>query len=280
MNLTARKEAKEQGLKRYFTGEPCRNEHVSERLSTDGRCTQCKSNCDAKYNEENKSKIKTQKQRFYQNNKEEIKARVKSNYYKNPEVRIAYNDKNKVKIKEVRTKYYHENKSYFKEHKSTPEQMEKSRVRARKKRIYMIEEIGIENVRRIENEKKRGQEVSLHVKTSRMEYWRERRRTDPDHMMLCSCRQMLRRCLDSTGEKKNNRTEQILKYTKSELKSHIESQFVDGMTWDNRSEWHIDHIKPISLFIKEGETNPAIINALSNLQPLWAKDNLLKGASY
>ena len=280
MNLTARKEAKEQGLKRYFTGEPCINGHFSERLSANGRCAQCKSNCDAKYNEENKSKIKTQKQRFYQNNKQEIKAIVKSNYQKNPEARIAYNDKNKVKIKEARTKYYHENKSYFKAYKSTPEQMEKSRVRMNKKRVAMVEELGIEKVRHIEAEKKRGRAVSSHVKAARLEYWRERRLNDPDYMMLLTCRKILKRALNSSGRKKNDRTELLLKYTRAELKSHIESQFVDGMTWDNRSEWHIDHIKPLSLFIKEGETNPAIINALSNLQPLWAKDNLSKGASY
>tara|TARA_R110000772_G_C13143657_1_gene424273 strand:+ start:139 stop:792 length:654 start_codon:yes stop_codon:yes gene_type:complete len=69
-------------------------------------------------------------------------------------------------------------------------------------------------------------------------------------------------------------------YTAGQLKNHIEGQFTNGMAWDNRNEWHIDHIKPVSAFIKEGITDPAIINALSNLQPLWAKDNLSKGAKY
>ena len=68
-------------------------------------------------------------------------------------------------------------------------------------------------------------------------------------------------------------------YTQSEFVDHIESLWEVGMAWSNRSEWHIDHIKPVSLFIKEGITDPATINALSNLQPLWAKDNLSKGAS-
>jgi hypothetical protein len=52
-----------------------------------------------------------------------------------------------------------------------------------------------------------------------------------------------------------------------------------GMSWANRSEWHIDHIKPLSLFAKEGVYDLNIINALSNLQPLWAKDNLEKHAN-
>ena len=52
------------------------------------------------------------------------------------------------------------------------------------------------------------------------------------------------------------------------------------MTWENRGDWHIDHIKPMSLLIKEGVTCLRIINALSNLTPLWAHDNRSKGASY
>lgn len=60
----------------------------------------------------------------------------------------------------------------------------------------------------------------------------------------------------------------------------LESLFLNGMSWGNRSEWHIDHIKPIKAFLDEGETNYNIINNPSNLQPLWAKDNLSKGAKY
>ena len=72
--------------------------------------------------------------------------------------------------------------------------------------------------------------------------------------------------------------ESLLGYSYSDLKIHIERQFVDGMTWENRSDWHIDHIVPISHYTKQGITDPAIINRLSNLQPLWAKDNRSKGA--
>ena len=71
-----------------------------------------------------------------------------------------------------------------------------------------------------------------------------------------------------------------LGYTQAEFIENIEKQFQEGMTWERRSEFHIDHIKPISLFLKEGVTDIKIINALSNLQPLWAKDNLIKGSTY
>ena len=58
--------------------------------------------------------------------------------------------------------------------------------------------------------------------------------------------------------------------TKEEFIEHIKEQFVEGMTWDNRGKytWHLDHIHPIS---KGGS------NHYTNIQPLWAKDNLAKG---
>jgi len=64
-----------------------------------------------------------------------------------------------------------------------------------------------------------------------------------------------------------------------ELMNHIELQFLDGMNWDNRSEWHIDHIIPCALFdLSDIEEQKACFN-WENLQPLWAYDNLSKSSS-
>jgi len=71
-----------------------------------------------------------------------------------------------------------------------------------------------------------------------------------------------------------------LPYSQDDFKFHIESQFQEGMSWENRSEWHIDHIKPLSLFIKEGIYDLNIINDLDNLKPMWAKDNLEKSSKF
>jgi hypothetical protein len=73
-------------------------------------------------------------------------------------------------------------------------------------------------------------------------------------------------------------SKKILGYSAKDLCAHIESQFAPGMSWQNRGAWHIDHIKSVSSFFNEGITDPKIINALSNLRPLWAQDNLNKGA--
>jgi hypothetical protein len=77
-----------------------------------------------------------------------------------------------------------------------------------------------------------------------------------------------------------SKKERLLGYTIEQLTQRIEFNFKDGMSWDNKSEWHIDHKKPISRFLSQGITDPKIINALSNLQPLWAKENLSKGSKF
>ena len=57
------------------------------------------------------------------------------------------------------------------------------------------------------------------------------------------------------------------------LRDWLEMHFAEGMSWENRSEWHIDHIRPIASF--EDPADPACWH-WSNLQPLWADDNLKK----
>lgn len=109
---------------------------------------------------------------------------------------------------------------------------------------------------------------------------RERYQTDPVYRMKRSMRSLIRNTCLAIQNVKNDRTHILLGYSPKELKEHIEGLFQDGMSWDNYGEWHIDHRKPINAFIHEGITDPAVINALDNLQPLWALDNLIKGDYY
>lgn len=67
-----------------------------------------------------------------------------------------------------------------------------------------------------------------------------------------------------------------------ELKNHLESKFQSGMTWDNygKSGWHIDHIRPLSSFDFKDPKQLGEACHYTNLQPLWAKDNIAKGDKY
>jgi len=64
------------------------------------------------------------------------------------------------------------------------------------------------------------------------------------------------------------------------LMGYLEAQFKDGMTWDNYGEWHIDHIKPCSSFDLLKYEEQLVCFHYSNLQPLWAIENLIKGDRY
>jgi hypothetical protein len=81
------------------------------------------------------------------------------------------------------------------------------------------------------------------------------------------------------------KTEDIIGCSSEEFKTHIEKQFTEGMSWNNYNEWHLDHIKPISMFNlivddKLDETEVKKANHYTNLRPLWAKDNLSKSNNY
>lgn len=62
--------------------------------------------------------------------------------------------------------------------------------------------------------------------------------------------------------------------------NHIESQFTEGMTWENYGlkGWHVDHIKPLSSYDLTNEEEVKKACHYSNLQPLWWEDNLKKGS--
>lgn len=80
--------------------------------------------------------------------------------------------------------------------------------------------------------------------------------------------------------KRGRRWESLVGYKTADLVAHIERQFVRGMTWENMSEWHIDHILPLASFVFSDASHPEFRAAwaLTNLRPLWSEQNLAKRA--
>lgn len=83
-----------------------------------------------------------------------------------------------------------------------------------------------------------------------------------------------------SNAKKAYGTEKLIGCTFQEAREHIEKQFKVGMTWENhgRYGWHIDHIIPCASFdLTDIEQQKKCFN-YTNLQPLWAEENIAKGA--
>ena len=105
---------------------------------------------------------------------------------------------------------------------------------------------------------------------------RRRRMKDPRHKIAARVSTSI--YISLLGQRKHKPTFQLLGYSRDELMQHLERQFLRGMTWDNYGEWHIDHIVPLSSFNITDSRSPDLVAAwaLTNLRPLWARDNILK----
>ena len=86
----------------------------------------------------------------------------------------------------------------------------------------------------------------------------------------------------AASKNQNTKYLNILGYSKEELKNHLEKQFTKDMTWKafRDGDIHIDHIKPQSLFNLKDINHVKECWSLNNLQPLWAKENIVKSNKY
>ena len=243
MEIISREQAKERGLKRYYTGSPCRHGHLVERQTSDGRCIECRDiNSKIQYEKSREERLKRRKE-YYQENKAKTLAKINEYYMNNKEEILEYKKKwyseNIDKIKILQKQYYEDNKEEISRYKK--DWTEKNRDNLNEKR-------------------------------------RCRYKTDEKVKMKV----FMGRCVRDILVNKLKTTVEILGYTPEDLVEHLENQFDSEMSWDNYGVygWHVDHIIPVDYYLKSGVTDPAIVNALSNLQPMWASENLSKGAKY
>ena len=107
--------------------------------------------------------------------------------------------------------------------------------------------------------------------------YREKWKTDIQYRLSNRLRKRLHNILNN--DQKSGSAVKDLGCTIDELKIYLESKFQPGMTWDNWTidGWHIDHIKPLASFDLSDRKQLLEACHYTNLQPLWAKDNLEKG---
>lgn len=128
----------------------------------------------------------------------------------------------------------------------------------------------------LEKRKLRRERNRAHENKMKQANAKKRRATDPMFQLRDSIRARIVAALKAKGTEKKSGTEEIIGCSIAELKRHIEKQFLPGMDWSNRNEWHVDHIVPLST--AKDEADVIALCHVSNLRPMWAADNLKKSS--
>ena len=102
----------------------------------------------------------------------------------------------------------------------------------------------------------------------------KKRKKDPIYKMQLNIRWLVNDSMRKNGYTKKSRTQEILGCSWEFFKNYIEQRWKEGMTWENRGKWHLDHIVPISSANTEKEILK--LNHYTNFRPLWAFDNISK----
>jgi len=114
----------------------------------------------------------------------------------------------------------------------------------------------------------------------RREYERRGRQNNPNVRLKIVLRNRLRKALRRSKNYGRTKLVSLLGCTIPDFRIYLESKFEVGMSWANYgSEWHIDHIIPIAIFDLSKQEHQKRCFHFSNLQPLWAHENMVKHAS-
>jgi hypothetical protein len=109
---------------------------------------------------------------------------------------------------------------------------------------------------------------------------RRRRLTDPQYAILCRLRSSLHNALKKAGQKKTRTTFKLIGIPIQEFLKYLESLFQPGMSWENRAEWHIDHVRPCATFELSDPEQQRQCFHYTNLQPLWGVENMRKNSHW
>jgi len=223
--------------------------------------------------------IKEKSKQYYLENKEEIKIKTKE-----------YAKLNSDTVKENKKKYREENKDKIRDGAKRFREENKEKVSEEKRRYYNENKESIIEYRKEYYEKNkdaisiRNKEYVLLHKEERAayqkEYHKNRRAEDIEYRIVSAMRCRIRDAIYNNFATKSDTTRNLLGCEISELKTHLESQFVDGMDWSNygkdMGQWSIDHIIPCASFNLLDEKEQRKCFHYTNLQPLWHIDNIKK----
>lgn len=184
-------------------------------------------------------------------------------YLKNREQNLLnmreYKKNNSQKIKD----YYVNNQEKYQQYRDSKKDLTKSYM----KDYYL---------NNLENRKKYLEETKDIRNSKRNVSEKKRRNDDLLFKLKIYLRNRVGFYLKKNSYSRKNTTFEIVGCTPQELKLHLEEKFTDGMSWNNQGEWHIDHKIPLSSANTEEELYK--LCHFTNLQPMWAAENLKKGS--
>jgi hypothetical protein len=216
--------------------------------------------------EESKERQRAYRKAYYARNREKILAKAKQQ-------RIDGGDAVKAKDRAKRIKYRDKRNARNREYMRLARLADPDKFRAREKSYVAKnrEKARERSARYYRRHKKKAQAAT-------QRYWDKRKKIDPGFAISFRLRQRFRKALSAQNAPRAKRTMALIGCSICDFVKHIESQFLPGMSWSNRSLWHIDHIVPIAAFdLTDPEQQMAAFH-YSNMRPLWAKENHRKGA--
>ena len=211
---------------------------------------------------------------YYEKNKERIKARVsaykKAHRARYNELNRAYKERNAEKVAQYNATHRHlqtirDRRRYAKK---------KDEVLAQSREWYRQNYARARTTRAAYRKANRDA-----IRIQQRKRTNERLKAEPIFHLLAVQRKRMLNALRGVGAK-SARTLELLGCTGAEAVAHIERQFKNGMSWSNRAEWHIDHIRPLVSFDLNDPAQQRQAFHYTNLQPLWARENRRKGAKY
>ena len=209
------------------------------------------------------------KKYFSEEERREAKKKSKKKYLSDP--------KNKKKHSEYNKKY---NKSYYIDYDWKKYRSENKEHRKKYEQEYRDKNPELKNYKKDWIEKNRdiyeGYFKSTEGKKKRNKYQKSRKNSDPLFKLMSYIRSRANIALKRKRLTKKSSTLKVLGCTQTELKKHIEKLFKSGMNWKNHGTngWHLDHIVPLAKAKTVEELER--LGHYTNLQPLWAADNLTK----
>ena len=270
MKIISRKEAKEKGLKTYFTGKPCKWGKYEERRvsSTKCLCENCMADARASSNESNseRRRAKAYKKRI------DLEKELEYDYFPNKVFWEHYYQEYQKHFNVISRKEAIEKglKFYF-----TGIPCKHGHLAKRKTTSHSC--VICQKISR-QNYDKRNPESFKKRKNRSVENWSKK---NPELNTILQRHRVRIRDMVMRGQgTKPSSSRQQIGCTPKELVKHIENQFKKGMSWENKEKWHIDHIRPCESFDLFEKDQQLVCFNWRNMQPLWSKKNMSKNDRY